>query len=64
LKPNADSRSVWLEKILFEKILDRLKKSGKLGADLERREMKPKTIHIIDPNLKRCSWWWRANPTG
>jgi hypothetical protein len=43
-----------------KKNLDRPVKTGKLSAKVEIK-MKLKSSQT---KLKRCSWWWRANPTG
>jgi hypothetical protein len=45
----------------LKKILDRIFLSVNLKGNIDEEEMKPITQHT---NLKRCSWWWRANPTG
>jgi hypothetical protein len=45
---------------IFKKILTEFFKPVSLAQNWIK-EMKPKSLQT---HLKRCSWWWRANPTG
>jgi hypothetical protein len=44
-----------------QKKLDSQWKTAMLGAKVEETTMRSEILHT---HLKRCSWWWRANPTG